>query len=197
MSWSKLDEIKLLQGAGVCSFEWLCKHVKKSEQAVKNKARRMWNGGVTRGYFSVYQLTNLTGYNSKQLNRARRALKQKWNRTGVKGTHMISEEQIVDLLTWLKNDYWSKKLHLHACVWCGSNQRRHRGLGLCSRCYNRVAKRFNRCGLRIGIKALKSLVAVHFADMDSGVLDRINRSLKKGIIFDELTINRLCTNAGR
>jgi hypothetical protein len=54
---------------------------------------------------------------------------------GPKGVYLLTDEQVEDILEWLKHDFWSKALRLYACVWCGTQTKPHKGAGLCSSCY--------------------------------------------------------------
>lgn len=145
--WSKKAERALLHGIGFYGVEWFRRQAGKpydypnapacrSRAAVYAKARALFGaGGLTRGVFTLARLARDTGYHVTQLRRAGSALNQKWKRLGPRGCYLLTDEQVEDILEWLKHDFWSKALRLYVCVWCGGKEHPHKGGGLCSRCY--------------------------------------------------------------
>lgn len=135
--WSKQEKLALLTDSSEASLSTLLRHAKRSESAVRSKAYREWGcASLTRGTMSLAEVSRVTGYNWRQLRRAQLALRQRWGRLKRGGRYMISDEQVTELLTWLKSDYWSKPTRSYACLWCGTTQENHRSLGLCETCYH-------------------------------------------------------------
>lgn len=147
--WTKKAENALIQGAGVYGISWFLKRVDgRTPDAVYAKARELIGaGGLTRGSYSLRQVCDMTGYNRTQILRAREALAQKWKRTSAKGSYIVYEDQLLDIVAWLKKDYWSKKHNLYVCLWCTTESMPHWSQGLCKRCYDCYAKRLQRLGL--------------------------------------------------
>lgn len=163
--WAKREEMALFQGAGVYGFAWFESHTGdsydwenapkgRSRDAVKAKARRLYQSGITRGSYTLNQICKKTGYDKKQVRRAMVALAQKWKRTSPHGSFLIYEEQVEDIIQWLKTDYWATKHRLYNCLWCGTEKRPHRSAGLCQRCYYKYTQKLFRAGLPIGAKGL-------------------------------------------
>lgn len=136
--WTKQQEMDLFNGVSISGIRWFVKHCGRSAKAVYNKlAREHGAGGLTRGAYSFWELSRVTGYSRSQLKRAQAALGQKWKRLGPKGVHIITEEQLEELVAWLAHDYWSVRLRRYACAWCATSTRSSYAIGLCLRCYKR------------------------------------------------------------
>lgn len=168
--WSREATNSLLDGVGAFGLEWFRRRggasydypnapVKRSRAAVYAKAHREFGeGGLTRGVRTLHELSAQTGYTRGQLRRAGHALNQKWKRLGPRGAHLISDEQAEEILTWLQHDFWSKSLHLYACLHCGTSNRPHRAAGLCGRCYYRYRRRCLDLGLPAGLREQVALI---------------------------------------
>ena len=135
--WSKLAERELFNGVGISGVEWFKKHCgKRSRAAVYGKLRREYGpGGLTRGVYTLHELEKTTGYDEGQIRRAGGALNQKWKRLGPRGAHLITEEQMREIVTWLGHDFWAPGHRLYGCKVCQTTNRPHKALGLCERCY--------------------------------------------------------------
>lgn len=143
--WTPKDDQVLEDGIGSFGWQWFQKKTSKphdgldrrrSKAAIYMRLRRMGiSGGLTRGTFSLQQVSTATGYSISQLRRAQSALGQRWKRTSRTGPYLILEEQVEELLEWLKHDYWCKSLRLYGCVNCGTQVRPHYSGGQCRRCY--------------------------------------------------------------
>lgn len=168
-AWTKREEQALLQGVGVYGFGWFrCRTgdsydwpnapIGRSSDAVKAKCRRMYGGGLTRGSYTLREVCRITGYAMTHVRRACVALAQKWKRTSLKGSFLISEEQMEDIVYWLRKDYWSKKHRLYTCLWCGQEEQPHYSNGLCQRCFEKYRKRLKRSGLPVQTKKLLAYV---------------------------------------
>jgi len=144
--WTKREAQGLLLGAGAFGIAWLQSRTQafydwphapktRSYRAVKDKAYRMGLGGFTRGAWGLVAVCRETGYVKSQLLRACAALNQKWKRTGPRGDFLITDDQVDELIEWLKHDFWCKSKHLYACGWCSGIKRPHYRAGLCGSCY--------------------------------------------------------------
>lgn len=194
--WTKKQEQALLQGVGIYGLIWFRKHSGKSYdwvnapdrsiKAIYNKAYRLYgNGGLTRGAYTVRQISRLTGYSRTQIRRAMRALAQKWKRLSANGAYLIYEEQLLDLTQWLGTDYWSKQHRLYNCLWCHKTKFEHKGKGLCFRCYRRYIKTLERSNLPRDNKELLSLIREHIED------EKAEKQLMRGRALPELTVGKL------
>lgn len=146
--WSDQADRSLFNGLGAYGLSWFQRKSGKSyahmgpktrsKDAVYARIRRIYGpGGLTRGVHTLHELVNSTGYTVEHFRRAQAALNQKWKRTSLRGSHLISDDQAQDLIEWLKHDYWNSTKRLYACLWCTTSRQRHRGIGLCIRCYYR------------------------------------------------------------
>lgn len=191
--WTRQQELTLLQGVGVYGVSWLEARVGdsydwpnaptgRSAKALYAKARRLYGaGGLTRGAYSLREISQRSGYSVSQLRRAMEVLHQKWKRTrDTRGPYLIYEDQVEELLDWLKGDCWSKRLRLYRCQWCGSTDRPHKGVGLCGRCYARWGKRLRRVGLPTGLAGLIEWVRAELARTGSVVARVALGELERG-----------------
>ena len=56
---------------------------------------------------------------------------------------MIAEDQVDEIIAWLRVDHWSKAKRLAVCLWCSTPRATMCALGLCRRdylCYRRVCR---------------------------------------------------------
>lgn len=157
--WDEAEIRVLFDGIGISGVAWFKSRCGRSRKAVYNKALRMYGqGGLTRGSFTLHEICETTGYNYSHIRRAQAALNQKWKRLGPRGAHLVTEEQLRDILEWLKHDFWSKSKKLYGCQWCTTTTRPHVGRGLCSRCYYRHIYLCERLGLPVsGLKQIALL----------------------------------------
>lgn len=167
--WSKKNKYTLLQGVGAYGYNWFCRNVGNSTNkaieagrsidAIRAQAYRLFgSGSITKGAYSLRQCSELTGYTYIQLRRAMHAVNQKWKRTSKHGTYIITEDQLWELVEWLKHDYWCIKYRRYNCSWCTTDVRAHYSLGLCKRCFFTYYKRLERAGLPTNRKHLLKLV---------------------------------------
>ena len=184
--WTKKEVRALLDGLGVYGVAWLrsrtCPRyrwpgapVHRSVNGIYAKIRRTFGpGGLTRGVFTLRQILLYSGYSRSHILRAQRACRQKWKRTGPKGSHLITDEQCEELYAWLGHDYWSKSKRLYACVWCTGDRQRSYALGLCVRCYHRYRRMCSDLGLPITIQGQVELVQTLAISADQiEILDRL------------------------
>ena len=186
--WTKAHETALLQGAGVYGFAWFEAHTGdsfdwpnapsgRSRGAVKTQANRMFEGGLTRGAYTLREACRITGYDRKQIRRGMAALAQKWKRLSPNGAFLIYEEQLEEIVQWLRTDYWSAKHRLYNCLWCNTEQRPHRAAGLCQRCYFSYYGKLSRAGLPLGTEALLGVLR---SWQNPKILTKAEKNLSRG-----------------
>ena len=196
--WGKKSVKALFEGIGSYGLAWFQQRTdaahsypnapqKRSRQAVENKALREWGpGGLTRGAYSLRELIERTGYSRTQLLRGRDALRQKWKRFGPRGNFLVSEEQIEEILEWLKHDYWTVEHRLYCCRLCTSEKKPHYGLGLCRKCYWRYRRNLKKRGLPTTVEGLAAKVSGLGNSRECGnFLDRINECIRRGISLED------------
>jgi len=140
----------------------------RSIEAVRRQIRRICGCGARRGAISLHKLAQMTGYHPSQLRRARKALNQSWQRMSKRGAHLISEEQVMDLLAWLSHDFWYAGERLYCCAWCSTSSKPHRSGGLCGRCYFKYRCRSLENGLPASLKEQRNIVNDICQRYDSG-----------------------------
>lgn len=204
--WTKRDEQKLLRGVGAFSIDWFLDNVGDSyteddwpnaptgrtRAAVYAKAFRLYGrGGLMRGAYSLRRLMLISGYSLTQLERARKALGQKWRRTAEDGNYIIHEEQAFEMLDWLKKDYWAKKHRLYCCVWCHTKECPHRGLGLCTKCYQNYVGRLRRSGFMIDSEILLRMLQANQHLFPARVVKKAIREIERGRAMPEHVLSVL------
>lgn len=139
--WTHEEDLILKSNVGYLSiFELMEKLPGRNRFAIE---RRCYELGFspTQGTYTRLQVERDTGYDWRQIKRARDATGQKWKRYGDR-KYMITEDQRDEIIEYLKNEKrrWSLHYGLDGCVRCGSNgeggSERHSGDGLCKRCYD-------------------------------------------------------------
>lgn len=177
--WKKEEELAILQGIGANSCKWLCrKGGNRSISALYHKLDRLgYNGGLTRGSYTLAQLIELTGYSRWQLKRAMNMCGQKWRRTSTKGSFVITEDQVEEICAWLGKDFWSKKHRLYRCLWCNTQDIDHAKIGLCINCYNEYRRLLRLFGLRkYNIKEINYwIVLKYFTLKDIHISDKFTK----------------------
>lgn len=172
--WTEQERRALLDGVGAFGWSALRRRTgARSKKAIQSKLQRNFGGGgITRGTYSVDQAEEETGYHRTQLKRAAKALSQRWTRTARGGNFLISAEQLEDIVSWLRHDYWCLRLELYGCVRCGTSDQPHYSFGCCLRCYKRlrwVASKndipFSRSGLLVYLQVARDKRSSHFLDM--------------------------------
>lgn len=186
--WTKDQTLALLNHMGVAGAAKLRRAVggSRSEKAIASKAWREYEtSSLTRGTYSLRGLCAETGYDKTQLHRAQRALRQRWHRTRAGGNYMISLAQMDELTEWLKTDYWAAGFALYGCLWCTSESRPHRQLGLCGRCYYQYRRR---C-LSMGLPTVQADLAQHIETyrdrIDCATLDSMAERLRQGMALSK------------
>lgn len=191
----------LLRKAGDSYREpWLSEG--RSVEAVRRQIRRMCGSGARRGSISLRRLSEVTGYCSGQLRRAQGALNQSWQRMSHRGSYLITEEQVSDLVAWLAHDFWSSKKRLYCCLWCSSSSRPHRSGGLCGRCFFKYRRRCLENGLPSSLRQQKEIVdrinldCVN-AKIHAKCLEEAKRQLNAGLALSEGMLDWLVVVYGK
>jgi hypothetical protein len=196
--WTKDQCLALLSHMGVSGAAKLRREVggNRSEKAIASKALREYQtGSLTRGSYSLRALQEETGYAKTQLHRAQRALRQRWHRTRAGGNYMISLSQMDELTEWLKFDYWGPRLALYGCTWCTTQQRPHRQLGLCTRCYYQYRRRCKSAGLPTVHAEMLGCLERYRDQIDCGTLARMEGRLRQGLALSRRQLAALVQHA--
>ena len=134
--WTKAEEMILIKNVGLLSiFELMEILPSRTRAAIESRCRKL-GMAPTQGTFTRCGIERDTGYDWRQIRRARDALGQTWKRYGVR-KYIITEDQLDDITEYLKHEptKWSKRWNLDACRVCGTNgtsdSERHSGDGLC------------------------------------------------------------------
>lgn len=153
--WSRDEEMVLIKNVGHSSiFELIDMLPGRTRAAIESRCRRL-GFTPTQGTFTRCGIERKTGYDWRQIKRAKDALGQVWKRYGIR-KYIISEEQYDEIIEYLRDEpqKWSKLWNLDACIKCGTSGRsereRHSGDGLCKADWD--ARRYKR-----GV-ALKSII---------------------------------------
>jgi len=196
--WSNKELRALLTGIGAYGIKWFQKRTDapndwpnapdhRSLYAIKAAARRHCGpGGLTRGSYTLHHVMQATNYSRTQILRARDALGHKWKRMRVRGNYIITEEQVDEMVEWLKHDYWDKDQHLYCCLGCQTEKRTAFGLGLCGRCYWRYRRLCVRLDVPTSPKGQRELLSrIEVLEGDKTAahdrfLDEIGTQLERG-----------------
>lgn len=139
--WSKEEDLILVKNIGHLNiFELMDLLPRRNRVAIE---RRCYELGFapTQGTYTRSKIERDTGYDWRQIRRARDSLGQTWKRWG-KRKYMISFDQVEEIVEWLKNErrQWSREYGIDCCVQCGASgdgeRERHSGDGLCKRCWD-------------------------------------------------------------
>jgi len=139
--WSKDEDLVLMKNVGHMSiFELMDQLVRRNRLAIE---RRCYELGFspTQGTYTRLQIERETGYDWRQIQRARDAIKQTWKRYGLR-KYMITFDQVQEIISYLRTEKrkWSLHYDLDHCRLCGASgndeRTRHSGDGLCKRCWD-------------------------------------------------------------
>lgn len=139
--WAKEEDLVLMKNVGHMSiFELMESLPRRNRLAIE---RRCYELGFspTQGTYTRLQIERETGYDWRQIQRARDSLKQTWKRYGLR-KYMITFDQVQDIVGWLATEErkWSLHYDLDKCRLCGADgndeRTRHSGDGLCKRCWD-------------------------------------------------------------
>lgn len=137
--WTREEDLVLIKNVGHLSiFELLELLPRRNRVAAE---RRCYELGFspTQGTYTRGKIERDTGYDWRQIRRARDAIGQVWKRYGIR-KYMISFEQVQDIIEYLRTEKrkWSMQYDLDNCIKCktsGTGERdRHSGDGFCKRC---------------------------------------------------------------
>ena len=139
--WSKEEDLVLVKNVGHLSiFELMEMLPRRNRLAIE---RRCYELGFspTQGTYTRLQIERETGYDWRQIQRARDSLRQNWKRYGLR-KYMITFDQVQEIIQYLKTEKrkWSLHYGLDRCRLCGAagtdERTRHSGDGLCKRCWD-------------------------------------------------------------
>jgi hypothetical protein len=139
--WSSDEDLVLLKNVGHMNiFELMENLPRRNRDAIE---RRCYELGFTptQGTYTRLQIERQTGYDWRQIQRARDALGQTWKRYGLR-KYMITEDQMIQMVEYLATEKrkWSLQYGLDKCRECGNSgdteRSRHSGDGLCKRCWD-------------------------------------------------------------
>jgi hypothetical protein len=139
--WNKEEDLILVKNVGHLSiFELMENLPRRNRLAIE---RRCYELGFspTQGTYTRLQIERETGYDWRQIQRARDAIKQNWKRYGLR-KYMITFDQVQEIIGYLRTEKrkWSLHYNLDKCRLCGASgtdeRTRHSGDGLCKRCWD-------------------------------------------------------------
>lgn len=136
--WTKEEEMVLVKNVGLCSvFELMEMLPRRTRAGIESRCRKL-GFSPTQGTFTRLGIERETGYDWRQIRRAKDAIGQVWKRYGIR-KYIITEDQLDDIIEYLKNETtkWSKQWDLDGCRQCGvsgtADSDRHSGDGLCKK----------------------------------------------------------------
>ena len=159
--WSTDEDLVLVKNVGHMSiFELMEQLPRRNRLAIE---RRCYELGFspTQGTYTRLQIERETGYDWRQIQRARDALGQTWKRYGFR-KYMVTFDQVQEIIQYLATETrkWSLQYGLDSCRRCGasgdSERERHSGDGLCKRCWD--FRRHNRSSVMASIRRGKAVV---------------------------------------
>ena len=139
--WNKSEDLVLVKNVGHMSiFELMDILSRRNRVAIE---RRCYELGYTptQGTYTRARIERETGYDWRQIRRARDATGQVWKRYGTR-KYMISFDQVQEIIEYLKNEKrkWARHYNLDRCVKCNGtgdgDREKHAGEGMCKRCYD-------------------------------------------------------------
>jgi hypothetical protein len=71
---------------------------------------------------------------------------------------LVTDEQLEEIVLWLRHDYWCVRHRLHFCLWCGTREHASYAAGLCGPCYFQYRRLCLRLGLPTTLEAQRELV---------------------------------------
>ena len=191
--WTDEETRALLNGIGVYGVDWFQRNCGdsypdlpglegRSGKACYAKASRLFGeGGLTRASFSMRRIMRDSGYSKSQVQRAMKALRQKWKRLSPKHRYMITEDQYDEIMDWLGVDYWSTKHRLYNCHWCHKTTHPHKGSGLCEVCYSRYSQQIHRKRIsRVEIEA-----KIEHSSIDEKAKESALSDVRRGMAMPE------------
>jgi len=139
--WRPDEDLVLVKNVGHLSiFELMHLLPRRNRLAIERRCYEL-DFSPTQGTSTRLQVERETGYDWRQIQRARDALGQVWKRYGTR-KYMISFDQVQDIIEYLRTETrkWSLCYGLDACRLCGisgtEERTRHSGDGLCKKCWD-------------------------------------------------------------
>lgn len=180
--WTKEEEMLLIKNVGHSSiFELIELLPGRTRAAIESRCRRL-GFSPTQGTYTRCGIERETGYDWRQIKRARDALGQTWKRYGVR-KYIITEEQYEEIIQYLKDEprKWAKQWKLDACIKCGTSGRsereRHSGDGLCKSCLTGSSRIFVK---NIGLCTIAEMYGKGAFEVWSGTAWRETEVVKNG-----------------
>jgi len=146
LEWTPQDTYFLRRYFGRKPINWLAVRLHRTPNAIWCRANKLnlLSSGKTH---NLSDLIRDTGYNWKQLLKAKTELNQNWERhKNKKGSkYYITEEQKEELLRHLAKPgpkfsnsiiLWESILRIKRCLQCGVEDEEHYSLGLCKSCFD-------------------------------------------------------------
>ena len=201
--WTKVQTRELFNNVGISGVAWFMRNCGgRSVAAIYQKlSRDCGPGGLTRGAYPIHRLEKISGYAESQIRRAGKALNHKWKRLGPRGAHLITEEQMDEITTWLGHDYWSKAHKIYCCSWCTTEQHRHKALGLCVRCYPKYCRMCAQLKMPTALSVQSdrlNLLSNKLANVESSILYGVTTRLNSGVALELEQLRWLSNlNSGR
>jgi hypothetical protein len=159
--WNKDEDLILMKNVGHLNiFELMEQLPRRNRLAIE---RRCYELGFspTQGTYTRLHIERETGYDWRQIKRARDALGQNWKRYGFR-KYMITFDQVQEITEYLRDEKrkWSLQYGLDKCRACGASgdaeRDRHSGDGLCKRCWD--FRRHTREAVLLSIERGKSVI---------------------------------------
>ena len=158
--WTKEDIHFLKRHIGKYSIHWIADRLQRTPNSIRCKANDLQITASSR-FHSLQSIIRETGYNRKQVLKAKEALDQEWQWLEAPvagGRFKITTDQREQLLHWLAKPgpkyssppgpeprtVWEPYLGITNCLHCGTNgsstTQRHKALGLCVSCWNKLQR---------------------------------------------------------
>ena len=139
--WTREEDLVLIKNVGHLNiFELMDNLPRRSRVAIERRCYQL-GFSPSQGTYSRLQIEQETGYDWRQIRRAKEALGQSWKRYGLR-KYMITFDQVQEIIKYLGTEKrkWSLQYGIDACRRCGqsgdSERRRHSGDGLCKACWD-------------------------------------------------------------
>lgn len=149
-SWTTQEVYFLRRYFGRKPINWLALRLNRTTNAVWCRANKLnlTSKGKTH---ALSDLIRDTGYNWKQLLKAKKELEQEWERHKKKkgSKYLVTDEQKEELLRHLAKPgpkfskeiiFWFKPLKIQRCMRCRNSKDEHYMAGLCEDCYMDLTK---------------------------------------------------------
>lgn len=192
--WSHEEDLVLVKNIGHLNiFELMDLLPRRNRVAIE---RRCYELGFspTQGTYTRLKIERDTGYDWRQIRRARDAIGQQWKRYGVR-KYMVTFDQVQEIIEWLKNEKrkWSRQYNIDNCVKCGASgtgeREKHSGDGLCKRCWDR--RRHNRSWIVNSFKKSRNLALTPEVWLGSICIDDTERAFVQQQLAQQAALETL------